>query len=391
MHICFISPCQFNEFTGGIDRVCCQLIREFSRVGMRLSSAFLQTSTNESVAGVSHHLFPNSNNAGASQNVEFLHQLILTECIDIVWLNTFVQGQLECVKLAVVGTCAKLVYTFHTDPIAPLIDLIDARDYTRMKFLLAPSFGSFLQYIRNYLKYPIGYFLRKKHLKSYYQDIACHCDLMTFLSNRGARDFQQLVGKNISEKCVVIRNPLDIEIQDVKIKKKEILFVGRLVWQKRVDRLLLAWKKLQNKFGDWKLTLVGDGPDKKLLQKMVTDLHIERVFFEGGRPSMEYYKNASIVCVPSSHEGFCLVAFEGIANSCTPVFFDSLHPLVELLRREHSVKSWSVDCLAKSLSATMLRFEKNKHSLVNGIEVLNKLTPEKIANKYIKEFQKLIR
>ena len=244
MHICFISPCQFNEFTGGIDRVCCQLIREFSRAGMRLSSAFLQKSTNGGVAGVSHYLFPSSNNAADPQNVEFLHKLILTECIDIVWLNTYVQGQLECARLAVVGTCAKLVYTFHTDPIAPLIDLIDIRDYHKTRFLLDGSVREMWQFVRSLVKYPVGYYCRRKHLRRFYRDIAQHCDLVTFLSIWGVRAFQKLVGKDIHEKCVVMRNPLDIEIQDVKIKKKEILFVGRLVWQKRVDRLLLAWKKL---------------------------------------------------------------------------------------------------------------------------------------------------
>lgn len=390
MHICFISPCQFNEFTGGIDRVCCQLIREFSKVGLRLSSAFLHKSIDAGIDGVSHYLLPCPNDAAAPQNVQFLRELIVTKSIDIVWLNTYVQGQFACAKLAVAGTSAKLVYTFHCDPVAPLVDLSDGLDYQKTRFTYDRTGCCLWTYLRGVLKFPLGYYFRRRHLQRFYRDIVENCDLVTFLSDGSKNDFALLAGNAHARLCVV-RNPVDITVDYASAKKKQVLFVGRLVWQKRVDRLLKAWSKLQNKFPEWKLVIVGDGPDKSLFHQIADRLKLERVCFEGSRPSLGYYKDAAVVCVPSSHEGFSLVALESIANGCVPVFYDSIHSLVELLGCETAAKSWSVDCLVKSLSATMLRFEKNKHSLVNGIEVLNELTPEKIANKYIKEFQKLIR
>jgi L-malate glycosyltransferase len=56
------------------------------------------------------------------------------------------------------------------------------------------------------------------------------------------------------------------------LKKNIIGFVGRLVSEKGVDLLIKAFFRLHKYFPEWKLMIVGDGPEKKSLQNLVTTL-----------------------------------------------------------------------------------------------------------------------
>ncbi len=372
--------------------MCCLLIRELSKVGVRMSSVYLRKSVDTGVSGVAHHLLPCSDNVIAPQNVEFLHQLILSEKIDIVWLNTYMNGQWVCAKKAVRDTPAKLVYTFHKDPVAPLIDLIDSRDYYKTCHALSRSWSSFVSYMRSVVKYPFGYYLRRKHLQRFYRDIAEHCNLVTFLSVDAKQSFSNLAGNELQSALAVVRNPIELSYRGSFLKKqKSVLFVGRLVWQKRVDRLLRAWKELQEKCKDWELVIVGDGPDKALFCKIAEYLQLERTTFEGEQHSLRYYKAAPIVCIPSSHEGLPMVAMEGVSNGCIPFFYDSIHSLLEIFGDEYAAKSWVINSLVQAMLPAMSQINLTQSIHAGRIDALKSLAPDVVANEYIKHFDSLMK
>src|SRR5208337_2714802 len=59
-----------------------------------------------------------------------------------------------------------------------------------------------------------------------------------------------------------------------------ILFVGRLVRRKGVDDLIDAFRLVSEDFPDWRLEIVGDGPERKKLEQLVADLGLgEKVEF----------------------------------------------------------------------------------------------------------------
>lgn len=63
-------------------------------------------------------------------------------------------------------------------------------------------------------------------------------------------------------------------------KRKEFLYVGRLSFQdKRIDRLIDAWRMVYDKLPDWNLVILGDGSDAKRLKSLAMGL--PRVSFEG--------------------------------------------------------------------------------------------------------------
>ncbi|WP_163381601.1 glycosyltransferase [Cyclobacterium sp. SYSU L10401] len=92
-------------------------------------------------------------------------------------------------------------------------------------------------------------------------------------------------------------------------------FVGRLYDDhKRVSDLIKAISLLN--VPNVKLLIVGEGKDRKVLEKQVENLNLEKtVIFLGyhSKPDL-FYQLMDIFCIPSSREGFGLVAVEAMLH-----------------------------------------------------------------------------
>ncbi|MBD3238775.1 MAG: glycosyltransferase [Candidatus Moranbacteria bacterium] len=111
----------------------------------------------------------------------------------------------------------------------------------------------------------------------------------------------------------------DVNQSQVK-KEKIILTAGRLVKHKGIDYLIKAFIKLRNP--NWRLVIIGDGPEKKALQKIATGQ--SNISFTGwlDRKSIKYQKyfnQAAIFALPSSSESQGLVYFEAMSTRCAIV------------------------------------------------------------------------
>lgn len=107
-------------------------------------------------------------------------------------------------------------------------------------------------------------------------------------------------------------------------KKKQVLYVGRMSYaDKRVDRLLRIWSRIEREVPGWELVLVGDGDERSALEALAASLHVERVRFEGASTNVRhYYREAAVLCLTSSFEGWGLVLTEAQAHGVVPIAFD---------------------------------------------------------------------
>ncbi|HSW81071.1 MAG TPA: glycosyltransferase [Candidatus Saccharimonas sp.] len=113
-----------------------------------------------------------------------------------------------------------------------------------------------------------------------------------------------------------------------KTRANQVLFVGRLAAQKRVDRLIGAMAKLPNTH----LTIVGDGDQRAALQKQANGAkNITFVGYKNPIQTREFYKTADVLVVPSDREGMSLVTLEAMA-SALPIVASDAPGLTELLR-----------------------------------------------------------
>lgn len=121
--------------------------------------------------------------------------------------------------------------------------------------------------------------------------------------------------EGFSKEIRIIRNPIKFPVSKHSgVSKDYLLYFGRLSEEKGVKTLILAMKELKNK----RLAIVGDGPEKEKLQKMVKDLRISRrVKFWGyqkGTALKELISGAQAVVIPSIwYENMPYAAIEALS------------------------------------------------------------------------------
>lgn len=136
---------------------------------------------------------------------------------------------------------------------------------------------------------------------------------------------RQLRAMGVRAPITVTYNPLpaDFHPQDPPPSPEpgHFLYVGRLaVAQKRIDLILYG---LQHLPGPWQLTLVGDGPDRSLLESLAAELGLSgRVHFAGWRADPWERQSPTALLLPSDFEGFPMALVEALARGIPVIAAD---------------------------------------------------------------------
>lgn len=101
--------------------------------------------------------------------------------------------------------------------------------------------------------------------------------------------------------------------------KSDIIFAGRLLSHKNIALLIKSITLLRENKPDIKCLIVGDGPEKRRLEKIVATLKLTKnVFFLGFLENHDelfsLIKSSRVFVLPSTREGFGIVVIE--ANAC---------------------------------------------------------------------------
>lgn len=104
--------------------------------------------------------------------------------------------------------------------------------------------------------------------------------------------------------------------QNELLNKRVVLFVGRLVSEKRVDRLIEAFSDVAGQSPDFRLVIVGDGQERASLARLAGRLPWgDRVYFVGrceGAALATWYCIGSVFALPSEFEPFGAVVNEAL-------------------------------------------------------------------------------
>jgi len=201
----------------------------------------------------------------------------------------------------------------------------------------------------------------------------------------------------------VIPNGVDLGLFTPKLRKRslqvvKLLFVGRIVRRKGLHFLLRAIKKLVKKRQDFKLTVLGDGPEMKKLKIYVKKNSLGKfVIFKGeilGKARVKYFQEADVFCAPYVDEAFGIAILEAMACGLAIVGFkiaafgESLkdYPGLDLL-----VPQKNVNRLARSLEKIIndkdFRIELGRWVIKES----KKYGWEKIANETEKIYRALLK
>jgi glycosyltransferase involved in cell wall biosynthesis len=178
-------------------------------------------------------------------------------------------------------------------------------------------------------------------------------------------------------------------------RKRELVFLGRLVSQKGCDTLLKSLGQLRSQGIQPNLTIVGDGPDRPMLEEMSKELGLnDRVLFTGtiqGQPLADLLNHHRIIVVPSRcEETFGIVALEGLACGCIPVVSERGGLFEAIGGHGFTFPNGSETELSKVLIDILQNPEVALAKLINVETHLNRCRSRNVAQQYINIFQEKI-
>ena len=170
------------------------------------------------------------------------------------------------------------------------------------------------EYWKKYLgkKGILGYFVEKIVVKLPHKIIS--------ISNHTTKGLQEKLNVP-KENIITIPNGIEFkDIQKVKPSKEksDIIFAGRLLSHKNVDLLIKSISIIKKSNPRIKTIIIGDGPEKENLVKLVKELKLEKnVKFTGFLPEIEqmynFFKSSKVFAFPSEREGFGIAVIEALA------------------------------------------------------------------------------
>lgn len=125
---------------------------------------------------------------------------------------------------------------------------------------------------------------------------------------------------------------------------KKIICVARLVPIKNLKTLLRCWRSIEDLDQDYQLIIIGDGPELKPLQLLMSELMLSRVKFLGfqkRRVIARLFSLSNAFILPSLLEGWGMVVNEAMAAGLPILLSDKINAGHTLLR--NNVNGYSFD------------------------------------------------
>ena len=312
---------------GGVEIVTTALANKFVKEGHKVTVFSMIPTDNN----ITYKLSPNINYYegvgfnNSNETIKRLRDVYIREGTNIVinqWGLPFVP--IRPAKKAARGLQIKFISVYHNDP------MTNGR-IQNVKLSLELT-NNLLLRILLHVKLSLFKLVTSTSMSYVYRKSDC----FMVLSSSYIENFKSFTGISNPKKLVVQTNPITIDVSNAEqslIKKtKEILYVGRLDYtQKRVYRILETWKRLEKTFPEWRLTLLGDGPEKETLERLQFELNLHNVFFEGVQDPILYYKRATILVLTSDFEGFPLVLAEGMSYGVVPIVYGSFPSIYDII------------------------------------------------------------
>lgn len=158
------------------------------------------------------------------------------------------------------------------------------------------------------------------------------------------------------QEVLVVPNPVSFyvdNVDNVEKDEKRIISIGRLVSQKRFDRLIDAFALIANHYPGWYIDIFGEGDlrpvlEQQVMEKKLSDrINIHKYTFD----VMSEYLRSQFMVLSSDYEGFGLVIVEAMACGLPVISTDCPHGPSEII--DNGVTGWLTSLEVKDLSDRM--------------------------------------
>ena len=324
MNIVFAYPTGLNPQKGGVERITDIIAKILLKRGYTIFYLNWEREQDNYEYPVPVIDLPSSNLEDPN-NLEVYNRFLKENRIDVIinqhglYEGTYFLSQVKVQNV-------KIISVLHSDPFGYydhlFADLMTLRDSS----------------IKEKVKRVARFFLYRKVKKIIHRSLVNH---YTFIQEHPQYVclLSESYKERLEEYCdlpdnyfISIPNPNTYEnIEIIPHKEPILLFVGRLDNRsKKLFTLIDIWYRLCKLYPQWKLIIVGDGPDKDVLINKAKD--ISNIEFKGYQDPREYYEKASIFCMTSIFEGFPMCLTEAMQFGCVPVAFDSFSAVYDIIK-----------------------------------------------------------
>jgi len=211
-----------------------------------------------------------------------------------------------------------------------------------------------------------------------------------------------------SKKINLIPNPFIIEKKNISnvdilkfkekwnLKKRNILYVGRLAKHKGIDILIKAFKEVILKYEDTSLLIVGeDNGALSYLNTIKNELNLKQVYFTGklsDNDLIKSYLSSDVFVLPSSYEAFGMVLLEAMAYG-VPVIGTNVGGITHVLNNGKCgeiVDYGNVDELNNAIIKLLEDDRIRSNFVENGYKRINDFSITEISKKLEKTYLDLL-
>ncbi|MDO5463802.1 MAG: glycosyltransferase [Akkermansia sp.] len=393
MKIAIATYRELNPLIGGVERISCNLAEKWIDAGHEVIALCLRKDGREEhESRYREYFLPKPDEMTTLENQVYIEQCILEEKVDILLNQVIVEPAFAKVCISAARSCGvKVVSCMHYDIYQHVKDVENS-------FFIPEKNGWHLtNWCRDVLLWLRFRLYRKRQLirraESFMKQSADQSDALVLLSHGAMR--QCLQWSDVS-KFHYIPNGLEINGKSVNLthKQKKVIYVGRLEYGlKRVDRFIRIWAAIEKTHPDWSATIVGDGPYRYLFEKLASSLRCERLTFAGFQSPESYYREASVLCLTSTSEGFGMVLVEAMLHACVPVLFDSFPAASEIVDdgiNGYLVNPFNKNHFAEKLSLLMEHPDVLGQMEVAAVEKSRKYDINDISAQWLRLFRSLL-
>jgi len=211
-----------------------------------------------------------------------------------------------------------------------------------------------------------------------------------------SKDYNEAYRKFIDKDSLVFYgyNCIDNDLFKFRAKREmdftTIICVARLVPIKNIDYLLRAWKLIEKRRPNYRLVIIGDGPEFVNLNELTLHMGLKTIVFLGAVNNSDiptYFYNSAAFVLPSLSESWGLVVNEAMASGLPILISNKINASNTLLKEGingFGFEPSNVKNIAeKIISFIDLNIEEKRKMSENSSKIINSMNYENMGEELV--------
>lgn len=397
MNILFVTEIEISPIQGGTEHITHTLTGAFRALGHRCCLAYVRPID----ADLQPTLFD------AKQQLVFddtlptqIGDFLRKEQINIVIVNLVSIKSKKAIMPSLYAQAhqlnTKVIACYHAMPGEDIIP----SDWRHIWYQIVHCYG-LNQAFKDLFLHISPTWLNRRLVRSKYKLMPEYADAFVLLSTKFYEPYLRIAGSINHANFYAVGNalsfPENIEENKIATKQPIVLIVARQQERsKRLSMALRVWQQIEKEadLKNWKLQIVGGGPDSSYYKQLHKELGLQRCELLGRQPEIvPYYESASIFMMTSSYEGFGITLTEAQQFGCVPIVQNTYASLTDIIQGEKNgiiVDSNDAKVYAQQLAQLMRDSKKREEMARAGLQSCKQFSQERVIEIWLNMFNRLL-